>query len=185
MRAHGYELDGFLRVFERVCGAAERASPAALNLAITAAAEHYTATFAELAFENFDSGIFEARVHPTMMDFLMWHAAEEIEHKSVAFDVLLAVDSRYSVRAAGAVLATAILLGFWVAGTTMLLRQEGTTWAQVRTEMEASYEQGELGRPAHMVRALLEYLRPGFHPSQKDNGWRVAEYFARSKQQAA
>src|SRR5947209_7080777 len=62
--------------------------------------------------------------HPVMQDLLRWHAAEEIEHKCVAFDVLAAVDPRWSVRAAGLGIATIGLLGFWIAGTIHLLRQD-------------------------------------------------------------
>src|SRR5215471_13084511 len=84
LRAQGYEVDRFLALYQRVTSWLEKRLPPKLNLAATAAAEHYTAIVAEGAFTR---PVFD-EIHPTMRQLLAWHAAEEIEHKAVAFDVL-------------------------------------------------------------------------------------------------
>src|SRR5262245_6135305 len=48
LREQGYRIDGFLRFYERVArDLLERLAPPGLNLAATAAAEHFTAIMAE------------------------------------------------------------------------------------------------------------------------------------------
>ena len=48
LRAEGYSIDGFLRVYEKIAfGILEKISSPELNLAGTAAAEHFTALMAE------------------------------------------------------------------------------------------------------------------------------------------
>jgi predicted metal-dependent hydrolase len=56
-----------------------------IGLAITAALEHYTASIAETVLKHRDIYMKECR--EDMRQMFLWHAAEEIEHKSVAFDV--------------------------------------------------------------------------------------------------
>jgi len=57
-----------------------------LSLAVTAALEHLTAILARQLLENRHGWIDD--MHPTMKDLWQWHALEEMEHKSVAFDVM-------------------------------------------------------------------------------------------------
>lgn len=54
------------------------------QLAITVALEHVTATLAEHSLRHPEV---MDQMDPTFRDMLIWHAVEEIEHKSVAFDV--------------------------------------------------------------------------------------------------
>src|SRR4029079_9859046 len=61
---------------------------------------------------------------PEMRQLLAWHAAEELEHKSVAVDVLQTIDPSYALRMAGLVYATVTLGGFWLWGALALMRQE-------------------------------------------------------------
>src|SRR5690606_38483751 len=107
--SHGFEIDRFLGRYRAITSALEARMPAKLRLAITAAAEHFTAILAEGAFEN---GVLD-NVHPLMQQLLAWHAAEEIEHKAVAFDVLQQIDSSYALRIAGLAFATVLLGSFW------------------------------------------------------------------------
>ena len=104
----------------------------------------------------------------------MWHAAEEIEHKSVAFDVLREVDDRYAVRVAGLVMAAAVLLFYWRSATEMLLAQEDITPKQIAQERKAARDRGQ--NKSFMLRALASYLRPSFHPNQNDNMHLATQY---------
>ncbi len=63
--------------------AKQRLSPQR-QLAITVALEHVTATLAEHALRHPE---ITSQMDPTFRDMIVWHAVEEIEHKSVAFDV--------------------------------------------------------------------------------------------------
>jgi predicted metal-dependent hydrolase len=97
-----------------------------------------------------------------MRDLLLWHSAEEIEHKSVAFDVLRRVDDRYAVRIAGLLMASGAFVFFWNRGIEHLLRQEQVTRAQIRAERQEARARGQ--NRGFLRRGFLSYLRPGFHP---------------------
>lgn len=175
MREQGYDIDTFLKSYEHIAyGIIERAAPPVLRLAVTVALEHYTAILADVALSD---SILET-AEPQMRALLQWHAVEELEHKSVAFDVLRAVNPSYAVRGAGMLLATAILGGFWLQATSQLLAQDGMSLLggtrqldQVRAQ---AFKEGRVQIPRSIVKdvflkGVLEYMRPGFHPSQKDH----------------
>jgi len=161
LRRQGYEIDRFLARFQRFGRFMDRL-PARLRVAITAGAEHYTATFGRFALED---PVIE-RMHPTMRALILWHATEEIEHKAVAFDVMQAVGVSYPTRLLGFLLATASLFGWVAAGLRMLLRQEGVSRARVRALRKELRSSGDPGLERRTRRRLLAYLRPGFHPNQ-------------------
>jgi hypothetical protein len=167
LRSQGYSIDPFLSVYEAVCYKfLERIFSPEVRLSTTVACEHFTAMFAERALSQ---GFLQKEAHPVLRDLLLWHAAEEIEHKSVAFDVLRKVAPSYGLRMAGLVLATATLTGFWMAGTLMLLAQErDASPGVVMRHLAVGYQKGTLGR-GDMARAFIAYLRPGFHPTDNDN----------------
>lgn len=177
MREQGFAIDRFLAIYERLAyGFLEKRLPPAVNLAGTAAAEHFTAILADGALRE---GILDG-ADPLMRTFLLWHAAEEIEHKAVAFDVLAKVAPSYATRMAGLVLATVTLAGFWAAATVMLLRQDGVTLADLRRELRAmGTERGAGALLRVFTRGIREYVRPGFHPSDNDN-YHLARRFLES-----
>ncbi|MDB4998783.1 MAG: hypothetical protein JWM74_6215 [Myxococcaceae bacterium] len=170
----GFELKRFLRVYEALAfGVLERVFPAELALATTAACEHYTALLAEdaLSIAVLDGA------HPTMRALLLWHAAEEIEHRAVAFDVLQEINPSLGLRAGGLALATVSLAGFWVAATTMLLVQDREVGVArfVRDWKAAQAKEPDDGV---FFRGLRAYLKKDFHPSQNDVDKLAADYLA-------
>lgn len=178
MRAQGYEIDAFLAWYQRIAwDYIEKNSPHALSLAVTVALEHFTAILAEDALR--DGAALLEYAHPELRRLLAWHAVEELEHKSVAFDVLAAVHPSYALRMAGLALGAACLGGFWIAATWDLLAQDGLTLrdaarelARLRTKAEGGKGTERIGTSiGHRVflRGILEYIRPGFHPDDKDH----------------
>jgi uncharacterized protein len=166
LRAQGYEIDHFLNRFHRLYRFATRWLPAPLRLAITAGAEHYTAIFGAGAIDDFP---LLGNVDPTMRALIVWHAAEEIEHKAVAFDILRATHPSYLLRLAGFALATVAVFGLSLTATRMLIKQDGVSRAVVREQRrhaEAANNHQDLPRLLAGVRA---YLRPSFHPNATDH----------------
>lgn len=175
LEAQGFEVQRFLRWYERVAyQGLEKRVPDELSLAVTVALEHFTATLAARALSRGD--VFAERTHPALSQLLLWHAAEELEHKSVAFDVLKATNPSHALRMAGLVVASLTLFGFWIAATTMLMRQEPRRVRRraVGEIREARTLLGAMG--PEFARAMLDYLRRDFHPSQKDD-WHLAERY--------
>jgi uncharacterized protein len=182
MRAQGLNIDPILKRYEELAfDGIERHSPPALRLAVTVALEHFTAILAE------DVLTVEPLTHadPEIRRLLEWHAVEELEHKAVAFDVLAQVAPSYVLRVAGMVLATVTLSGFWVWAARELLKQDGSSLWAVRRELD-ELRKAEPGDTAAepivtrvFVRGIREYLRPGFHPMQRDHAELIAKTLAR------
>ncbi len=96
-----------------------RVAPRNHQLAVTAALEHYTSTLAEILL-----GDPEARAKfgdNEVLNILTWHAIEESEHKSVAFDVFQTVSGKHRIRAGVMNVTTFGFLLATVAGTTLSL----------------------------------------------------------------
>jgi predicted metal-dependent hydrolase len=85
-------LDDYERGVKRILDFTRRVCSNRLNLSITIALEHFTAILAEqlLSQPRYSDG-----VHPDIKSLWLWHAAEEIEHKSVAFDVYQELEGSY------------------------------------------------------------------------------------------
>ena len=168
LRAQGYEIDTFLNRFVRFSRFMTRWLPKSLRLSMTAGAEHYTATLGSFSFE--DPMLDDA--HPTMRALILWHATEEVEHKAVAYDVLMATHPNYVLRILGLALATVILFGWSGFGTRMLLRQDVEAGRLTRAEVNAAAEALRERRREDWQRLkgdVRDYLRRDFHPNQVDD----------------
>jgi predicted metal-dependent hydrolase len=173
LRAQGYEVDRFLDAYKRLSDWIDAHTSPELHLATTAAAEHFTAIMAEGVFTRdlLDSA------SPEMRKLLAWHAAEEIEHKAVAYDVLQKIDPSYALRLRGLLLATVTLGGFWLWGAITLLRQDGRGIRSVLADLRAMRREDPIIRRV-FVRGIREYLRRDFHPSQNRTEELAAAWFA-------
>ena len=173
IRDQGFEVDDFLEQYQKISRWVEARMPAKMNLAGTAASEHFTAILAEGAFAR---GVLDT-LHPKMRTLLSWHAAEEIEHKAVAFDVLHQVDPSYALRMAGLAYATIMLGMFWFAGTIVLLRQEKLGLRGIWREMKKLRKEDPILKRV-FARGIKQYVRRGFHPHDNDNAHLAREWFA-------
>jgi predicted metal-dependent hydrolase len=164
----GLDVERFARLYDAVAYRfIERLASPELRLATTAACEHFTAIMASDALE----ARFLDLAPESMRSLLFWHAAEEIEHRSVAFDVLSAVAPSYSLRMAGLAMATLCLGGFWTLATLMLLAQDDELdWARlVEDRRRLKVFERSVPRDRDVfLRGIREYLRRDFHPSQMD-----------------
>ena len=150
--------------------------PTALQLSVVAGVEQYTAALSAWIFE--DGPLADA--DPTMRELYLWHAAEEIEHKSVAFDLLHAVNPHYGVRLAGLVIAISTLFPVWALLTLGLIGQDRkTSRAEIRRDFWRALRGGDFPLRA-IAKGTAAYLRPGFHPRQERNLHLAEEFFART-----
>jgi predicted metal-dependent hydrolase len=165
LESQGFEIRSFLAWYERLAfEKLEHRVPPELRLSITVALEHFTAMFAERALTH---DVLDKGAPKVMRDLLLWHACEELEHKSVAFDVLKRVNPSYALRVAGGVAAASAFVFFWLSGARHLMKQE-PRGAPSREELKGAREHNVLLN-GEFLGAFLEYLRPDFHPDQKDN----------------
>jgi len=169
LEAQGYRIRSFLRWFEAWVRFGNRL-PRGLRLSMTAGAEHYTASMAALVFEH----EMVADCQSPLRELIEWHALEEIEHKHVAYDALMATHRfTYPLRMLGFAIGTLAIAAFTLAGVRMLVRQDvraGRLDGRALRDARRTIAGGKDARfRSAFRRALVRYLAPGFHPSQKDD----------------
>ncbi len=180
LRAQGFDVDTLLERYEALAyGVIEKKVPHKLSLAVTVALEHFTALLAEDALTTDEL----ANAHPEVRRLLEWHAVEELEHKAVAFDVLEEIDPGYALRILGMIVATLTLGGFWMWATHELLKQDGSSlWEGMRELRELrkrAPESTSKSATSVFARGIREYIRPRFHPMDRDHSTLIADTLAR------
>jgi predicted metal-dependent hydrolase len=154
--------------------------PRSHQLAMTAALEHYTATLAETLLR--DGAARDLLDVDEVRSLFLWHALEEAEHKSVAFDVFEAVHGRYVVRAGVMHAVTAGFAAGVLAATTFSLLLDPHTYRHPRrTARSVRRLRRSPWLGPDVVARIRDYNRRGFHPEDHDadelvEAWR-AELF--------
>lgn len=162
----GYPTDAIERGIAAVLWLLKR-QPRAMQLAVTAAAEHLTATAAHTILADDGMRALFAE-NPELGALLDWHALEELEHKDVAFDLLAEVDGRYAVRAAGMAVAVSTLGAYVVAAiAASMVADRRRIRPRELPRMLRNFRRGDL-LSVRTVARIARYLQPGFHPNDDD-----------------
>jgi predicted metal-dependent hydrolase len=157
-----FELEQNVRA--RLDAVAKR-SPPLSQLALTCALEHFTALLGNLALV--DPRVFDG-ADPTMAALWKWHAAEENEHKAVAYDVYRAAGGGYVRRVLVMIGATLVFWTTVVRHQAAMMRADGTRGSMSEWRALGRFLFVDPGGMASLLRPYLEYFRPGFHPSDID-----------------
>ena len=146
------------------------------SLSVTAALEHYTATLAEVVLKDPDT--FLQGVPDDMKKMLMWHAAEEIEHKSVAYDVYVEqCDNNYPMRMFGFTTATIFFFFFIASGWGWYIAND-KEWKW--SDLPGNILQAApvyLNLAWGFIQGAIPYLKPDFHPDQISNTQLAKQFF--------
>lgn len=149
-----------------------------MALSVTTALEHYTAIMANALFHEPIAS--NDNIAPQMLELLHWHAAEEIEHKAVCFDVLKQVDDSYILRVSGMALATLMLWGYLGIGQVYFIAQDkDKSIVTMPIETYLLFKTiifGEVGKG--FARHLLDYFKKDFHPDDIDDKHLIEGFFA-------
>jgi predicted metal-dependent hydrolase len=145
--------------------------PPIAALAATMALEHFTAI---LAHELLSDPRHLAGVEREAGDLWRWHAAEEIEHKGVAYDTWLNATrqwprgKRWKVKAKVMLLVTRNFIVDRTLGALELLRQDGITGPRACARL-FWYMWVRPGMMRKIFAAWVSYFLPGFHPWNQDD----------------
>jgi hypothetical protein len=145
--------------------------PEILNLAATMALEHYTAM---MAAEFLANPKHFADADPEVRAMWQWHAAEEIEHKGVAFDTWNHATrdwtdwKRWKVRSLMMLIVTGRFFKNRWEDSMNLLAQDGITGWKARWGL-FKYLAWSPGVVRRIFPAWLAYFKPGFHPWDHDD----------------
>lgn len=172
---HGYPTRGIDSYVRGLYWVRERIQSKKVNLAFTAALEHYTATLAELVLT--DEKARDAVGQSTARDILTWHALEESEHKAVAFDVYKTVGGGELMRIVVMFLTDLLFIFETSVMGVISIVTDGEAW---RHPLKLLRSLARLPRSPFMsmraVRILAQYHRPGFHPNDRDTSQLIAHW---------
>jgi uncharacterized protein len=143
------------------------------DLAVTCALEHFTAIMAE-------SWLHEAELresaHTTLARLWTWHALEELDHKSVAFDVYREVGGDEATRRRWML---RISIGF-VLGISIMHLQFLAADGQLKRPAYLAKQWwrfwGPRGYFTRLIPAYLRYYRSDFHPWNEDHSQLIAHF---------
>jgi predicted metal-dependent hydrolase len=139
------------------------------RVASVAAMEHLTAEMGRWVFE--DARFEDRGCDPRVVELLRWHAAEEVEHRSVAFDTLQAL------RPGGARVVRSLAMGFsipviflaWFACAQALLLDDRTTKRKLLlpNDLRRAADEGLLPSFPALFRSMLSFCTRDYHPSTR------------------
>ena len=156
-----------------------------MRLSAIAAIEHFTAVLGEWILN--ESGQLDADgADPQMLDLMRWHGAEEVEHRSVAFDVYQYFSGNYLRRLISMMFAAiALIIGFIIGGTLLLSADQTTTQRFTFRAFRRASRAGHLPKFSDTLRAIPTYLRKDFHSSHEGSTDVALSYLASSAGVAA
>jgi predicted metal-dependent hydrolase len=172
---HGYPTRGIDSYVRGLYWVRERIQTRKVNLAFTAALEHYTATLAELVLT--DERARDEVGRSTARDILTWHALEESEHKAVAFDVYKAMGGGEIMRIFVMFLTDLLFIFETSVMGVISIAMDRDAW---RHPIRLLRSFARLPRSPFVswraLRILAEYHRPGFHPNDRDTTKLIADW---------
>jgi predicted metal-dependent hydrolase len=136
-------------------------------LAATVCLEHFTAIFAKDLLAHPDQ---IARMHPHFQRIWTWHAMEELEHKSVAFDLFEKTGGRYGTRVKAMLFVSFDFALETARNVIALLRADGQLWNPRVWWQAVRYFFGR--DPGVFWKTLgpwLAFFRRDFHPWKEDD----------------
>lgn len=150
-------------------------APPKVQLAITCALEHFTAIMAGVILEDPD---FFSSVDERARMLWLWHAIEEAEHKSVAFDVYQHIGGSYRTRVITMALVTTQFIWNQAHFHRKMMRADGQT-LNVKSWVRGIHRYwGPRGKFTKLIPAYLDYYKRDFHPWQHDNRAVIAKWKA-------
>jgi predicted metal-dependent hydrolase len=123
-------------------------------------------------------GLDYAGADPMMLDLLRWHGAEEVEHRSLVYDVYQHVCGSYLIRVVSMFFTAPLFVAWWVAGARYLMAQDPTIdgkW-RLRDWWRAAREYRVIGPWKLLVTTPARYLRPSHHPNDEADTQMAVDY---------
>lgn len=161
----GYNLEKLeLPYVKRVALGKKRAS-AKMILASTAGAEHLTAIMAAKLLQGWLLGNADTQIK----ELWLWHATEELEHKSVAYDVYTQVGGRFKMRKTMMRLTTFYFLFDALSNALRMLSHDKQLWKWRTLKSGCQFLLGKEGIIRSLWPEYKTYFKEDFHPWNNDN----------------
>lgn len=197
--AHGIDVQGYLdkvnpllewagnhRLFRLKVPKALQKQWLVFQVGVIAAAEHFTCVVGKYMLENEDWE--KQGADASMTDLLRWHGAEEVEHRSVAYDLYRHLGGTYPTRYYLMLLSTPLVLGLQATAAVHLMKQDPVlakhqpsvfgTWFW--REWQRAGKQGRIPSLGALLRDELRYLAPWYSPEKEADTAAALRYLERS-----
>jgi len=138
------------------------------SLVNTLALEHFTALLAHQSLSDPDR--FVTPAHEDFVPLFKWHAAEEIEHKAVAYDVYMNIDGRYWPRVFAMIGSTIGLISILPIRMAPLLYKDGLLFSGKTWFNGMKFLFGRDGMFVKPWKHYVQFYKRDFHP------WDVQDY---------
>jgi len=171
----GYDLDHMHKRFNAHMEYVY-SKPPHLRLAGTCAAEHYTAVLAHGLLNN---PKWLEGASPRIQALWRWHAIEEIEHKSVAYDVFQSEIGIPRVRILLFFVVSYNFFKFSFLNTCNMLRTEGKLWSPMTWLKGLNFLWGYPGVFRKSLPHIFSYLKKDFHPWELDDSKNLQSWIQR------
>jgi predicted metal-dependent hydrolase len=135
------------------------------RLSITIGAEQYTASMTRLFAHDRPDLVFASA--PLFEKIFLYHTMEELEHKSVCYDLYRKLHGGYIRRMMGMAFISYYIWMNVLRRHRYLLRHDGM-WDRAHRREFWMFYLGNKGMMRALLPRLLEYVRPSFHPWQSD-----------------
>jgi predicted metal-dependent hydrolase len=166
LEEQGYAIAAMEGRIDRLLGAVSRRLTKRRRLAVTCALEHFTALMGDGLLSK---PAVLAGANPVMAALWRWHAAEENEHKAVAFDVYRAAGGNYFERVTAMIGATLIFWAKVVEQQIRLMWSDRMLFSLREWTSLLRFLFVDPGGLRGLLRPYLQYYRPSFHPWDHDN----------------
>lgn len=170
----GYPVDRLDREVGFMLRLGRKVLPRSVQLAITVSLEHFTGIIAEMLLR--DESL-QQKLAADMRQLWLWHALEENEHKTVAFDVFQQQVGSYVLRAGTMVPVTAIFFLTAFTFHARMLAADGQLfkWKQNTRGLKYLWN-GRDGVFSRLLPQYLDFFRPSFHPNDHDTEALLVEW---------
>jgi uncharacterized protein len=173
----GVSMDRCATVATQILGRSRERDSPHMQLAMTAAFEHFTALIGDWLLRRDMQQRTDAA--PAAAPLWMWHAVEETEHKAVAYDVYQAVAGSYWLRVHAMLRVTAIFIPRIHQLQLLLLREDPTPFSLRDLAGCVRYLYGRGGMIRDLLPGYARYFRRDFHPWQDDNSQLLSAWQAK------
>lgn len=176
------ELDEFVG---RLLKGVEKRAPKLYQLAVTTALEHITAMLADVLLEENDySANVRDAIDDQVLDLWLWHAIEETEHKSVAFELYKKAGGSYLNRTLIMVTTTIVFLVVLNYFHFRMMKAGGylSDYKDILKGIRTIY--GVNGYVPRLIPEWLRYFKVNFHPWDRDNSGLIDRWKAKVMEKA-
>ena len=168
LRKQGVDVDKLTDYVDTLLNGRYRSSYSqGYNIAVTSALEHFTSIIAHSLFDKRD--VMKEADHRVRAMYA-WHAIEEVEHKGVAYDVMIDYAKVGYFKRCGALIHATFMFPYVIHKfANAMLKADGFSFFQ-RLKLNAKgiwwlLKPGGFAAPLH--KHYVQYYKPGYHPWQE------------------